>query len=137
VQGFFHAVNYLHLDTSRQADGIFEALALALQDAMPEVRIAAVWPLAWLRHPNSAALLQDAFAAEADSHVKIELLRITVKLMTEAGEALLPVALDSLDPAVQTAARALLDHRDRVGVVLTFDETVNDGFRMAHPQLGR
>ena len=137
VQGFFHAVNYLHLDTSAQADAIFEALSLALKDPMPEARIAAVWPLAWLRHPRSTTRLQTAFTDEVDTQVKIELLRITVKLMTDAGEALLPIALHDAVDAVREAALRLQDHRQAVGRVLTYDETLDDGFSMAHPQLGR
>ncbi len=137
VQGFFHAVNYLHLDTTPQADTLYEALALALEDDLPETRIAAVWPLAWLRHPRSTARLQAAFHTETNSQVKVEFLRITVKLMTPAGEALLPVALNSPDQAVREAAQDLQDHREAVGKVLTYDPSLTDGYTMSHPQLGR
>ena len=52
-------------------------------------------------------------------------------------EALLPAALNSPDEQVRETAQALLDHRERVGVVLAYDENAVDGFTLAHPQLGR
>jgi hypothetical protein len=52
LRALFHAGNYLHLDVGRSgaAEQIVAALTAARHDDLPEVRIAAAWPLALMRH---------------------------------------------------------------------------------------
>ncbi|MCL4254491.1 MAG: HEAT repeat domain-containing protein, partial [Anaerolineae bacterium] len=51
LKGFFHATNYLKIDVgkSKSADMMIDALETALLDDMPQVRLACIWPLAWMR----------------------------------------------------------------------------------------
>ena len=50
LRGFFHATNYLKIDVakSKTADMLIDALETALLDDLADVRMAVVWPLAWM-----------------------------------------------------------------------------------------
>ncbi|MBK8028885.1 MAG: HEAT repeat domain-containing protein [Chloroflexi bacterium] len=57
LRGFFHATNYLKIDVAKtqSADLLIDALETALLDDMDDVRMAVVWPLAWMRHDRTPA----------------------------------------------------------------------------------
>lgn len=88
LRAFFHATNYLHIDLagSPTALRLIDALRLALTDAQPAVRIAAIWPLAWLQHPDAAGTLAEAYQTESDQTVRAEMVRIATALASPAAE---------------------------------------------------
>jgi hypothetical protein len=69
---------------------VIDALESALRDDAPDVRMAAVWPLAWMRHPRAAHALKQAYAREADDSVRSHIVNTAVNLMSEAGTELMP-----------------------------------------------
>ncbi|HVO41109.1 MAG TPA: HEAT repeat domain-containing protein [Aggregatilineales bacterium] len=113
LRGFFHATNYLKIDVAatKAADLMIDALETALFDTLPETRIAAIWPLAWMRHPRMPGILRSAYFREADSEVKAEIVRVAVSLESGAGDELLDDAFQSADPVVKRAAEQVLGER--------------------------
>ena len=87
LRGFFHATNYLKIDVaeSKAADLMIDALETALLDDLPEVREAAVWPLAWTRHERTPIVLRQAYYREQDSNVKAQMVRVVTSLMNQNG----------------------------------------------------
>lgn len=135
LHGLFHASNYLNLKLDIAA--LFDALAAAVWDELPETRVAAVRQLAWLHDPRGDPLLHQAFQHEADPKAKIDMLRIAVRLMSRAGDALLEVALTDAHMAVRQAAESIMAHRTETGIVLSYDENADSGTGLNHPHLGR
>jgi HEAT repeat protein len=122
LRGFFHATNYLKIDVaeSQAADLMIDALETALLDDMSEVREAAVWPLAWMRHERTPIVLRQAYYREQDSNVKAQMVRVVTSLMnhtTDAGagiavaEAILNDALDNQDGKVRQVAQQIREQR--------------------------
>ncbi|MBX3066513.1 MAG: HEAT repeat domain-containing protein [Anaerolineae bacterium] len=113
LRGFFHASNYLKIDIARSgaADMMIDALESALLDDLPAARLAAVWPLAWMRHERTPIVLRQAYFRETDSEVKAQIVRVSVSLMSQAGEAILEDALNSRDPQVREVAETLARER--------------------------
>lgn len=106
LRGFFHATNYLKIDVakSKAADLLIDALETALLDDMPEVRMAVVWPLAWMRHERTPIVLRQAYRREADGEVKAQMVRVATSLMHEntgAGSGV-NVAAEILQDALQS-----------------------------------
>jgi HEAT repeat protein len=139
LAGFFHATNYLNINNAKQqaADRLLDALEAALHDDLPGVRIAAIYPLAWMRHPRAASLLTGAYDRESDSSAKAEIVRVAAGLMSTVGEAILQDALASSDPAVRQAADQIMLERERAGGALTYDETAQAGTGLSKPSVGR
>jgi HEAT repeat protein len=106
LRGFFHATNYLAINVagSTAIDALLDALDSAVQDASPDARKAAVWPLAWIAHERAACLLKRAYRDEADDMVKAHCVRVAVSLMSEAGVEIFEDALRSDRRAVRDAA---------------------------------
>lgn len=113
LRGLFHATNYLKIKLEQHGafDSLISALESALHDDLPQTREAAIWPLAWIRHPRTAAILREAFARETNSEVKVQFIRITSSLMSEAAADIAQSALISDDAAVRTAAEQILANR--------------------------
>ncbi len=109
LRGFFHATNYLLLDvaTTSTADIVIDALEQALLDPLPEARLAAIWPLAWIRMPRAPHILKRAYDAEHDSEVKARIVKIAYNLMSEAREEILLDASQSGDAVVKEAAEQI------------------------------
>lgn len=129
LRGFFHATNYLSMDLVAHplAGRLIAACAMALRDGLPAVRKAVIWPLAWMRHPGAADLLQRAYEQETDAEVKAHIIRVAVNLMSLNGETLLQAALHSEVEAVQQTAQQIVAERARTGVTVQFDETAGRG----------
>jgi HEAT repeat protein len=113
LTGFFHASNYLKFDVADSAyvDPLIDALAVALQDRQLETRRAAIWPVAWIKHPRTPPLLQQAYNNEADSTLKALFMRVAVSLMADNSETLLTDALHSQDEIVRAAAEKIMRER--------------------------
>jgi bilin biosynthesis protein len=131
LRGLFHATNYLHmpLTVHPSIDALIAALAHALTDPVPSARMAAVWTLAWMRDARADALLREAFFREVESEVQAHMLRVTVSLMAEAGQAMMDAALSSADDTVreqaerlQKIARATYDESDTASKPLSREE---------------
>ncbi|GAB4508619.1 MAG: hypothetical protein OHK0046_01570 [Anaerolineae bacterium] len=124
LRGFFHASNYLKIDVGRSqaADLMIDALETALLDDMAEVRQAAIWPLAWMKHTRTPMILRKTYNLEQDSNVKAEIVRITTSLMAqnsgatademEVSDYILQDALKSGDAMVLAAANDVLRNRE-------------------------
>jgi HEAT repeat protein len=109
LRGFFHATNYLLLDVAATpaADIVLNALEKSLLDPMPEARLAAIWPLAWIRHPRAPHILKRAYDAEHDSDNKARIVKIAYNLMSEVREEILLDASQSNDETVKEAAEQI------------------------------
>lgn len=125
LRGFFHATNYLKIDVakSKTADMMIDALETALLDDLADVRLAVVWPLAWMRHERTGGILKRAYLRETDSQVKAQMVRVATSLMAEntgrensveVAEEILQDALKSKDPVVLKAAQDIVEARNRV-----------------------
>lgn len=137
LRGFFHATNYLKINVakSRSADLMIDALETALLDNSHEVRMAAIWPLAWMRHARTPGILKRAYFSENNSDVKAHIVRVAAGLMSAAGEEILADAVNSPDAQVKEAAEKIKAERERSGVVLQFDEDAEEGTGFVRPQL--
>jgi len=126
---FFHATNYLKINVakSKAAELMIDALETALLDDSAAVRMAAVWPLAWMRHERTSAILKKTYRIELDSEVKAHVVRVSAGLMSAASEEILQDALKLKDEVVQKAAQKIMDERERAGKVATFNENANEG----------
>jgi HEAT repeat protein len=113
LRGLFHASNYLHLDwTGHPAcDALFDALASALEDTLAPVRMAAIWPVAWMRHERAATLLEEAFHREQDGAVKAHMLWVAACLMADSSSKLLEAGLQSEDSRVRDMAEHIRETR--------------------------
>jgi HEAT repeat protein len=113
LRGFFHATNYLKIDVSesKAADLMIDALETALLDTLPEVRMAVVWPLSWMRHDRMPGILKRAYNLESDSDVKAHIVRVAASLMSPVGEEILQEALKSKDAKTCAAAEKIMQER--------------------------
>lgn len=139
LRGFFHATNYLKIDVSRSsaADLMIDALETALLDPLCEARMAAIWPLSWMRHERTPGILRRAYRIEEDSDVKAHIVRVAASLMSNAGEEIFQDALTSTDPKVRETAQQIQRNRELAGKVLTYDESADAGVKMVTPSMGR
>jgi HEAT repeat protein len=85
LRAFFHASNYLHLDVGRSVavDDVLRALETAIEDELPQVRLAAAWPLALMHHDRAAAMLREAYGRERCAAVRESILEITASFNPE------------------------------------------------------
>jgi HEAT repeat protein len=122
LRGFFHATNYLKIDVaqSKAADLMIDSLETALLDEMPDVRMAVVWPLAWMRHTRTPIVLKQAYYRESDSSVKAQMVRVATSLMAEntgagdsaqVAEQILKDALENPDGKVRRVAEEIVAQR--------------------------
>ena len=95
LRGFFHATNYTGLDVAMSPAGtaIIAALRSALADDLPQTRLAAASPLAWLRHPLAEQALRAGFVSERDGDTKAHMLALAVNLSSPMAGELLNAAL--------------------------------------------
>ncbi len=109
LRGFFHATNYMGIETGSApaAAILIQALNTALSDDLPEARLAAFLPLAWTRHPIAETALLAGFARETNSDVKAHMLTAAVNLMSPVAGVLLEDARRSNDPLVRQTAEFL------------------------------
>jgi HEAT repeat protein len=78
VQGLFHATSYRHIDINATpaAKEVINALALALQDSDPQIRLAAVYPLAWMGGDRPMSLANQAVETEPDTTLRNQMSHI-------------------------------------------------------------
>lgn len=136
LRAFFHATNYLKIDVARSsaAELMIDALETALLDADNGVREAAIWPLAWMRHERTPAILLKTYRIEWDEDVKAHIVRVAAGLMSKASEDILEDALKSPMPKVKAQAEKIMADRERAGTVLQYNENAsNDGIAMKKP----
>lgn len=126
---FFHATNYLKIDVgaTRSAELMIDALETALLDESKAVRMAAAWPLAWMRHERTPAILKKTYRIELDPEVKAHVVRIAAGLMSDASEEILQDALDSEEAAVRKVAVQIMEERENAGGPIRFDENAYKG----------
>ncbi|MFN8527383.1 MAG: HEAT repeat domain-containing protein [Anaerolineae bacterium] len=139
LQAFFHATNYLNIRPAAHTTfhAILSAVETALRDPLPAVRMAACWPLVWMRDERANDLLWKLYREETDSGVKAHLVRVAVSLMSAIGEDLLKDALQSTDEQVRQAAELIRENRERTGIVLTYDESARPGTGFRKASRGR
>lgn len=137
LRAFFHATNYLKINVSQSAsvDLLLDALETALLDDSASVRMAAVWPLAWIRHERAASILLRAFRIESNAEVQAHIVRVSTGLMSEAGDAILQEGLTSSLEEVRSAAQQVIADRERAGQVLRYDENAYQGIAMNRQML--
>ncbi len=107
LRGFFHASNYMGIETGSApaAGSLIHALDTALGDSLPETRLAAFLPLCWIRHPEAESALLEGFQREPNSDVKSHMLTAARHYMSPLAEKLISEARQSPDPLIrQTAA---------------------------------
>ncbi len=109
LRGFFHATNYLHLDIAEttSVDIVIDALEKTLFDPIPETRLAAAWPLAWIRHPRTPPILKRAYESEPVCEIKAQIVKIAYNLMSEVRDEILQDAACSTDEVVREAAEQI------------------------------
>jgi HEAT repeat protein len=109
LRGFFHATNYRHVDIvgSGYVEVVIEALAVAVCDELPEARMMAVLPLAWIRHEQAAAVLFEAYRCELNTEVKVYIVQQASSLMSLVSDQLLADALHSSDETLRVAAEEI------------------------------
>jgi HEAT repeat protein len=125
LRGFFHASNYLKFDVAGNAlaDTLIDSLELALADDQAETRRAAIWPLAWIKHPRTPAILRQAYYHEPDREMKALFMRVAVSLMSEGSEELLQDALHNQDEVVRSAAERIMQERAQAPAALAVAST--------------
>lgn len=126
---FFHATNYLKIDVakSKASELMIDALETALLDESAAVRMAAAWPLAWIRHERTPAILKKTYRIELDPEVKAHIVRVSAGLMSAASEDILQSALASEETVVRAAAEKVMAERERAGGFATYDENAKAG----------
>jgi molecular chaperone DnaK (HSP70)/HEAT repeat protein len=109
LRGLFHATNYMGIETGSAPDAaiLIHALDSALNDALPEARLAAFMPLAWTRHPEAEAPLLAGYRREPNSDVKAHMLTAAVHLMSPLAGTLIEEAQGSADPLIRQTAEYL------------------------------
>jgi HEAT repeat protein len=134
---FFHASNYLKIDVAKSSASelMIDALETALLDESAGVRMAAIWPLAWMRHNRTSIILKKTYRLEMESEVKAHIVRVAAGLMSEASEEILQDALKHGDELVKKAADKIMEERARTGVVATYDEDAREGRAMDRTML--
>lgn len=135
LRAFFHATNYLKIDVakSKAADLMIDALETALLDDNDDVRRAAIWPLAWMRHDRTSAILKKTYRIEMNPDVKAHVVRVSAGLMSEASEEILQDAISNGDEVVKKTAQQIIADRERAGIVHTYNENAAVGVAMAKP----
>ncbi len=109
LRGFFHATNYLKIDVAKtkSADLLIDALETALLDEMDDVRMAVAWPLAWIRHERTPAVLKRAYMVEQSDAVKAHIVRVASSLMSDAADEILQDALNRSGHVRQVADQVI------------------------------
>ena len=109
LRAFFHATNYMGIETgaSPGVDLLLQALENALKDDLPEARLAAFLPLAWIRHPHVETVLIAGYRNEIHSDTKAHMLTAAVHLMSPAANILLQDAERDKDPLLRQTAEFL------------------------------
>ncbi len=109
LRGFFQASNTIGLDISSavDVDKLVTACAVAFADPLPQTRISAALPLAWIRHPQAETALREGFARETEANVRAHLVRIAVNLSSPLAGELLAAALKDADVLVRQTGEYL------------------------------
>ncbi len=137
LRGLFHATNYLGIEIADDdaSDAILDAIEESLHDSAPEVRRAAVWLAAWMRHPRAEALLEAAYYGETEPEVKAHALHVAVNLMVEQSEAFLSDGLTSDLIEVREVATHIVNNRSS-GTVARYDKDDKARHGLSLPHMG-
>lgn len=110
LRGFFHATNYMGIESGSSPDAVLliRALENALKDDLPQARLAAFLPLAWIRHPDAERTLLAGFQDETISDIKAHMLTAAVHLMSPVATVALEEARQSSDQLVRQTAEFLM-----------------------------
>jgi HEAT repeat protein len=94
LRGLFHATNYMGVECGSAPDVLvlIHALENALRDDLPQARLAAFLPLAWMRHPRADQVLLASFRYETDGDTQAHMLTAAVHLMSPMASVLLEEA---------------------------------------------
>jgi len=97
------------VETGASADVflLLQALENALKDDLPEARLAAFLPLAWMRHTKAEATLIAGYRNEIHADTKAHMLTAAVHLMSPAAGILLEEALNDKDTLLRQTAQFL------------------------------
>jgi molecular chaperone DnaK (HSP70)/HEAT repeat protein len=109
LRGFFHATNYMGIETGSAPDAaaLINALDIALGDSLPEARLSAFLPLCWIRHPEAESALLEGFHREPSSDVRARMLSAALNLMSPQAARLLEESFQSPDPLIRQTAEYL------------------------------
>lgn len=109
LRGFFHATNYLKIsiEGNPAAEAVIDALETAIRDDVPQTRATAIWPLAWIPHQRTSAILVNAYSLETDPDVQMQFIRIASSLMSPAAGDILQNALHSEDAVIRALAEQM------------------------------
>ncbi len=109
LRGFFHATNYMGLETSSTPHiiALINALDAALNDALPETRLCAFLPLCWIRHSRAESVALQGFQREPSGDVKAHMLTVARHLMSPIAARLLDESLASPEPLLRQTAEYL------------------------------
>jgi len=90
LKATFHASNYLgiQLVNSPYGEDLLAVLEETLKDSDPEVRLATIWLLAWMHHPQAEELLISAYQARDNRSFRSEIRHIATSLGSSAAEFL-------------------------------------------------
>jgi HEAT repeat protein len=112
LRGLFHATNYMGVECGSAPDALvlIQALEHGLRDELPQTRLAAFLPLAWMRHPHADQALLAGFRREIDGDTQAHMLTAAVHLMSPAAGPLLEEALHSNVLLVRQTAEFLTEH---------------------------
>lgn len=113
LRGFFHATNYMGIETGSAPGAVvlINALDTALNDTLPEARLGAFLPLCWIRHPQAESVALAGFQREPNSNLKAHMLTVAQHLMSPIAARLLQESLESPDPLLRQAASYLARSR--------------------------
>jgi HEAT repeat protein len=116
LKGFFHATNYLkiNIEAHQACEAIIDALEASVSDELSQAREAAIWPLAWIRHPRTPVILCDAYSRETNVDVQAQIVRIFSSLMSEAEADILQSALHSQHDKVRAEAEQIMASRKQM-----------------------
>jgi len=109
LRAFFHVTNYMGIEValSSAINEIVTALRFALADALPQTRISAILPLAWIHHPLTEQMLYEGFQYERDSNVKMYMLSYAVNFSSPAADELLRLSLKDDDNLIRQTGEYL------------------------------
>jgi HEAT repeat protein len=89
LRAIFHASNYLgiQLGSSQFCEDLLRVLETTLDSDDPEMRLAAIWPLAWMRHPKADELLHRAYQHEKNRSLRAEIQHIAMSLGSPVAQS--------------------------------------------------
>jgi HEAT repeat protein len=125
LRALFHAGNYLFLELASGKHGplVMAALGDCLADESAAVRMAAVWPLAWMGGEPALALLSRQYAIDREDQVKAHILNLCASFGQPIAGSLLAEALIADEGLLRQTANRLL--QEGIVKAMAGDETMS------------